>query len=400
MSFFEPVAALAATQHGTISRAQLIRIGVSPRQIRTLTSNGMLERLAPALYTLAGSSDTWERRLAVGLHRAGPLALVGARSASALWRLDRFRPGHVDLLGSWQGARTSTGVRVHRTIDLPTRDRTVLDHLPVTTPTRTLIDMGRYVGAGRLGKMMDDAVHRDLTTYEELHQRCGELARSGRNGIATVQEALADRPGGAVAPGSDFERQVRTLQHRGGPSRPGVAAPGHLRVDHLPARPGVAGPAGRGRVRRIPFPSHAGATRVGRPATQRTRPARLARPSRDLAHAARRPGRARQRGSSCAGLAAIGVSSRAAPRWPPAVVHLVLAGSLWDLDSTKNSGGRRQTVRSQDCEVGSTASTSISIFQRGSSSAATTTVVLTGRASDISSPCTAPMGPKSSTSTR
>ena len=225
MSFFEPVAALAATQHGTISRAQLIRIGVSPRQIRTLTSNGMLERLAPALYTLAGSSDTWERRLAVGLHRAGPLALVGARSASALWRLDRFRPGHVDLLGFWQGARTSTGVRVHRTIDLPTRDRTVLDHLPVTTPTRTLIDMGRYVGAGRLGKMMDDAVHRDLTTYEELHQRCGELARSGRNGIATVQEALADRPGGAVAPGSDFERQVRTLLTEAGLPAPVLQHP-------------------------------------------------------------------------------------------------------------------------------------------------------------------------------
>jgi hypothetical protein len=87
----------------------------------------------------------------------------------------------------------------------------VVDGLPVTTPTRTLIDMGRYVSSTRLGSMVDDAVRRRLTSYEELAARHAELARPGRAGIRTVADVLADRPGGAAVPGSPFEVIIRQL---------------------------------------------------------------------------------------------------------------------------------------------------------------------------------------------
>lgn len=71
--------------------------------------------------------------------------------------------------------------------------------------------MGRYVSPTRLGSMIDDAVRRGLTSYEDLHARHAALARPGRNGIRTVAEALADRPVGAPVPGSPFEVLVRRL---------------------------------------------------------------------------------------------------------------------------------------------------------------------------------------------
>lgn len=211
MSVFADVAALAARQHGSITRQQFQASGGSEHHLRRLLRSGVLERVASGVYVVAGSPDTWHRRLSVELHRAGPAAIVSHRGAAGLLRLDRFRRGHLDLAAPWASARTGTSVRLHRSTDLAARDRTVVDGLPVTTATRTLIDMGRYVTPTRLGSMMDDAVRRDLTSYEELATRNAELARQGRHGVRTVAAALADRPTGAPVPGSPFETLVRRL---------------------------------------------------------------------------------------------------------------------------------------------------------------------------------------------
>ncbi len=211
MSVFRAVSALAQRQHGTINRSQLLGASISDHAISRLVTDGVLERVAPGVFVVGGSPDTWHRRLAVELHRAGPLALVSHRAAAGLFALDRFRAGHLDIVSPSPAARTGTTVRLHRTCDLPSRDRTIIDGLAVTAPTRTLIDMGRYVSPTRLGSMIDDAVRRGLTSYEDLHARHTALARPGRDGIRTVAEALADRPVGAPVPGSPFEVLVRRL---------------------------------------------------------------------------------------------------------------------------------------------------------------------------------------------
>jgi hypothetical protein len=208
---FTDIAVLAARQHGSITRQQVLASGGSDHHLRQLLRSSVLERVASGVYVVAGSPDTWHRRLSVELHRAGPLALVSHRAAAGLFGLDRFRRGHLDLAAPWASARTGTSVKLHRSTDIAARDRTVVDGLPVTTATRTLIDVGRYVPPTRLGSMMDDAVRRDLTSYEELARRSAELARQGRRGMRTVAAALADRPAGAPVPGSPFEILVRRL---------------------------------------------------------------------------------------------------------------------------------------------------------------------------------------------
>ncbi len=220
MSVFAQVAELAQRQHGSITRQQFLASGGSDRRLRQMLLDGVLERAASGVYVVAGSPDTWHRRLAVGLHRAGPLAVVSHRAAAGLHRLGRFRTGHLDVAGPWAAGRTGTSVQLHRSTDLSARDRTVVDGLPVTTATRTLIDMGRYVPAARLGSMIDDAVRRDLTSYEALASRHSELARQGRRGVRTVASALADRPIGAPVPGSPFETLVRRLFVRAGLPEP------------------------------------------------------------------------------------------------------------------------------------------------------------------------------------
>lgn len=208
MPVFDRIAQFAARQHGTVTRAQLLEHGATDKQIHTLVVTGVLRRTSPGMYAIAGAPRTWLQELQLAVHRGGPLCLVSHRAASGMWGLDRFRQGHVEILSPWSRGRTGGGFLHHRSTDLPTRDRARLHGLPVTSPTRTLIDMGRFVGTERLGRMVDDAVRRRLTSYEELTQRAAELSRPGRDGMAVVHETLRDRPGGAPVPGSPFERDV------------------------------------------------------------------------------------------------------------------------------------------------------------------------------------------------
>lgn len=220
MPVFDRIARLAAQHHGTVTRAQLFRLGTTDKEIHTLLTTGVLRRVSPGIYVVAGSPQTWHQELQLAVHRGGPLCLVSHRAASGMWGLDRFRTGHVEVLSPWSRGRTGGGLLHHRSTDLPTRDRARLHGLPVTSPTRTLIDMGRFVGTDRLGRMIDDAVRRDLTSYEELSRRAAELSRPGRDGMAVVHETLRDRPGGAPVPGSSFESDVCSHLVRAGIPEP------------------------------------------------------------------------------------------------------------------------------------------------------------------------------------
>ncbi|UDY38112.1 hypothetical protein [Dermatobacter hominis] len=211
MSVFDEVAAIAADAHGCVVLSQLRRAGLTDGRIRTLVRTGFLHRRGAGLFTVVGAPATWRQEVMVEVLRGGPQAVSSHRSAAALAALDRFRPGAIDVVSPRGGRRSSPSAHLHETYDLPGRDRDALDGIPVTSVTRTLIDMGRYVGAHRLGSMLDDAVRRKLTTYERVHDRFRELARPGRNGIGRMRAVLEDRPCGAPAPGSDFETMVLRL---------------------------------------------------------------------------------------------------------------------------------------------------------------------------------------------
>jgi very-short-patch-repair endonuclease/predicted transcriptional regulator of viral defense system len=224
---FDQVASIAARQHGLVTREQIRATGLSDQQLRTLRRTGVLAVIEPRIYAVTGAPRSWEQALFGKVLAGGSLVIAGARSAAGLWRLDRFRRQHMDLLAPAPAARRVPGARVHETNDLRSRDRTVLEGIPVSTPARTILDVARYVSPARLGAMLDDAVRRDLTTYLEVQERFAELAARGRNGIATVREVLSTRPDGATVPDSPLEDDVRTLLRRAKLPEPVL----HFRVD-------------------------------------------------------------------------------------------------------------------------------------------------------------------------
>jgi len=122
----------------------------------------------------------------------GPLCWAADQTAAALHQFDGYRlepPFHLVTLRSRRTTRP--GHVVHTTIDLPLIDRTVVAGIPVTSPTRTIIDLATHLDAAALTTAVDSALRDGLTSEDFLHRRMVALRGKGRYGIPRLLAVVA-----------------------------------------------------------------------------------------------------------------------------------------------------------------------------------------------------------------
>ena len=115
-------------------------------------------------------------------------------TAAAVHGLDGFalrRPFHL-LLPRSRNVRRA-GVSFHTTMVIPPIDRETSVGIPITSPTRTLIDIAAHETATRLTAALDGAVRDGLTSEDLLYRRIAALRAKGRYGIPTLLDVLAGR---------------------------------------------------------------------------------------------------------------------------------------------------------------------------------------------------------------
>ncbi len=105
----------------------------------------------------------------------------------------------------------------HRRIqsaDLIPPDITVLRGLPLTTPTRSLIDAARDLTVGQAVRAISNGVERGILDVPKVAIRLAELANRGRPGVRTTRRALSyfdERPLATT-----FEQHLEAIIRRGG----------------------------------------------------------------------------------------------------------------------------------------------------------------------------------------
>ena len=99
------------------------------------------------------------------------------------------------------------GVVVHRNA-LSVAECTLQNQIPVTTVERTIVDMGSRVGPIEIGKLMDVALRRRLTTSRRLQAAYLERTGQGRPGTSSVRRALADRDLACDPGANDWELRM------------------------------------------------------------------------------------------------------------------------------------------------------------------------------------------------
>ncbi len=207
-------AAWAAQHHSLISREAARRAGLSDKQIRTRVRSGRWTQLRPGVYAPSGIVETPTVELAAATLALGVPA--SHRSAAWLHGLLDGPPPRPELTGPSRIGHRAAGIRLHRTDDLAPRDVVSVDSIRCTTAIRTCIDLGARLGEDELEAVIERARHRRLVHLDPLVVRFLQLARPGRNGIATVRAVLR-RLDPALEPAeSDLETLLIQILRRHG----------------------------------------------------------------------------------------------------------------------------------------------------------------------------------------
>jgi very-short-patch-repair endonuclease len=203
---------LARTQHGVVSRAQLLARGMSTGAIRHRLKSGRLHPLMPGVYVVGRREVTTRGRWLAAVLACGPEARLSHRSAGALWGLRKEGREPVEVVVPGRVARKRPGVNVHRQAGLEVRPARIVDGIPVTDPISTLVDLATCLSAEQLENAVKEADHRDLVDPERLLAALGSIPH--RRGTRRLRALLAS-PTFALMD-SGLERRFFRLVHAGG----------------------------------------------------------------------------------------------------------------------------------------------------------------------------------------
>lgn len=180
----ERIAALAAGQHGVVSRGQLLDARIASSTIDDRVASGELVKLHRGVYA-AGHAHLRPNgyRLAAVL-ATGPGAVLSHRDAAALHGLRDGGGTRIDVSTPAQ-RRSTKRIRVYGRRALDARDISTVEGIPVTTVARTLVDLGEVLAHQALVKVCSEAERQrilDVTSIENALER-----RRGRRGPATAK---------------------------------------------------------------------------------------------------------------------------------------------------------------------------------------------------------------------
>ena len=202
------LARLAAAHHGIFTLEHARSVGFTDHEIKQRRSFGSWIRVYECAYRIAGAPVLWRGDLLAACWAGGFRAHASHRSAAALWKL----PGGSRVFAEvtcprWRRARHA-GLFVHETKASDPRDVVLVESIPVSTPSRTLLDLGAVRGRRTVELAVEAALHRRIVTLGELREVLRRLGRPGRNGAGVLRSVLAVRDPGATPTESPMETRV------------------------------------------------------------------------------------------------------------------------------------------------------------------------------------------------
>ena len=179
-----------------------------------------LEWMSPRVLRVVGSAETPHQRAMAAVLDASDAAVALASAVSLLgvpgWRLE---PVHVLTGRRPHRGSPHLGI-VHSTLRLDPSHLTVVDHIPVTTPARTLLDLSLRMRPHKLEDLCDDLLRRRIMSVTSFHALVSELPESGGPaGWAVLRRLAAARGPEYVPTGSKLERRFEEILEGAGELR-------------------------------------------------------------------------------------------------------------------------------------------------------------------------------------
>jgi very-short-patch-repair endonuclease len=182
------IAALAAQQHGVVSRAQLLTFGLGHSAIDDRLARGLLHPIHRGVFSVGHRVLTREGAWIAAVLAAGPGAVLSHRSAAALWGIRDASRAAIEVITTRCCRRA--GIHSHR-VTLPADETTTERGIPVTTVTRTLLDLAEVLTSPQLERAVTEAEVRRLGSPHSLDALVARHPR--RRGTVALKRILQNR---------------------------------------------------------------------------------------------------------------------------------------------------------------------------------------------------------------
>ena len=169
---------------------QLVELGLNVKAVDKRVAAGRLHRVHQTAYAVGHPLLTRHGHWMAAVIACGFEAVLSHRSAAALWGLREDTRSRVDVTAPGRRGRMPAGIDAHRHGSLRPPDRVLVEGIPCTSISRTLLDLAGVVPYRQLRYAVTQAEVEgvfDLVAMREL------LARSRRRrGVARLRQAIAD----------------------------------------------------------------------------------------------------------------------------------------------------------------------------------------------------------------
>jgi hypothetical protein len=192
-------------QLGLITRRQARECGLTDRQVDVRVRSGVWRRQHRGVWRHTAFPATYEQRSLAAVLFYGVGSVVSHRAAAALWGVHGFASSLVEISCACPSSRMLPGVTVHRSVDLDERWVRRVGPIPVTTPARTLVDLGAVVPRWLLRRCLEEWLSNRVLRFDDLEGALDAHARRGRNGVRVVRELVRSRALGTASADSPVE---------------------------------------------------------------------------------------------------------------------------------------------------------------------------------------------------
>jgi len=199
---------------------QLRALGLGARAVQRRAKSGRLHRIHRGVYALTPASllPRHGRWLAAVL-ACGPDAVLSHRTAAALHDL-RPTSGAIDVTVPVGSAGRRAGIRLHRAKNLDPTELTIVERIPCTGVSRTLLDLAGVLTRRQLERTLDEVETIEakdripLSTLLEHHPYA--------KGASTLKAILTEHRAGSTVTESEFEEPFLALVRQAGLPQPEV----------------------------------------------------------------------------------------------------------------------------------------------------------------------------------
>jgi very-short-patch-repair endonuclease len=179
---------LVRHQHGVVTRAQLLELGLSPAAIRHRRTTGRLYEIHRGVYIVGRAELDRHGELMAAVLACGPDAQLGHRSAAELWRLGVYGGrGPIEVTVPDDIIRRRPGIKIHQRSHLRRR---FVHRIPVGDPITVLIDLATCLPDDEVEDAVNEADRLDLIRTERLRPALDqELRRPGVGRLKRILDA-------------------------------------------------------------------------------------------------------------------------------------------------------------------------------------------------------------------